>query len=94
MVDFLADVPMMRVGKTGPEDGKGMHKERFVIDDRRMHGDGVPRGKEGTRELKQTTESLREHDGGRALSDGMRTYILGYGGPITAECTNPLVAAS
>lgn len=71
-----------------------MHKERFVIDDRRLHGDDVPLGTNGPRERRHTTESVRDQDGAGALSDGMRTYILAYGGPITAECTNPLIAAS
>lgn len=72
-----------------------MHSERFVIDDRRMRGDDLaPRRIDSARKLKPTTESVGDQEGGGALSDGMRSYILAYGGPITAECTNPLIAPS
>lgn len=71
-----------------------MHSERFVIDDRRLRNDDLgPRRVDSARKRKPTTESVGDQDGGGALSDGMRSYILAYGGPITAECTNPPVAA-
>jgi hypothetical protein len=93
MGDFLAGLPKMRSGKTERRDGGSMHSERFVIDERRLPADDTP-GVENVRTRKRTTEPVRDQDGGGSLSDGMRRYILAYGGPITAECTNPFPAAS
>lgn len=66
-----------------------MHNERFVIDGRHLASAEAPAGSHDAQKRGRKREPAREQDPG-ALSDGMRSYILGYGGPVTAECTNPL----
>jgi len=66
-----------------------------VLDDRRWHVDDVPAtGNASAGAPAKADPPARGEEGGGALSDSMRAYILGYGGPVTAECTNPLTAAS
>jgi hypothetical protein len=66
-----------------------LHSERFVLDDRRWHTEDAPSVSIVSVGAEPTGERAREQDGGGSLSDGMRAYILAYGGPVTAECTNP-----
>lgn len=71
-----------------------MHKERLVIEDRRAHATDAAGAGDDSHRRERPSEPAHDRDGVGGLSEGMRSYILGYGGPITADCANPLKAAS
>jgi hypothetical protein len=65
-----------------------------VIDERGLPAADTPSGGEAMALRSPKNESIRDKDAGGGLSDTMRRYIVGYGGPVTAESTNPFGLAT
>lgn len=68
------------------------HRERFMVEDQRDADDVTATS--GGAPMLERASGERAHDGDAAgaLSEGMRAYIVGYGGPVTADGANPLGA--